>query len=154
MKTSETGIQMLKNFEGCKLKSYKDTSGIITIGYGHTGNVKENDKITLQQAEDYFKEDLINAEIPANAVNTTLLMKEMQLIQNNFDALVCLIFNIGSTRFSHSNLFNQLVTDPKHHAIIVYWMQYVFSGKNVSICLVQRRSIELAYFFSSVIISL
>ena len=154
MKTSETGIQMLKNFEGCKLKAYKDTSGIITIGYGHTINVKENDKITLQQAEELFKEDLINAEIPANAVNTTLLIKEMQLIQNNFDALVCLIFNIGSTRFFHSNLANQLVTDPKHHAIIVYWMQYIFSGKNVSVSLVQRRSIELSYYFSSVILSL
>jgi lysozyme len=154
MKTSETGIQMIKNFESCKLNAYKDKKGILTIGYGHTGNVKEGDKITLVQAENILITDIENAEIPAKALNTTLTMKSMQLTQNQFDMIVSLCFNIGNHRFTESALFSQIAANPVHHYIIHLWMQFVRSGNEILIDLINRRSKELSYYYSSIIISL
>ena len=34
-KISQLGLQKLKQLEGCRLKAYQDTGGILTIGYGH-----------------------------------------------------------------------------------------------------------------------
>lgn len=58
MKTSETGIKLIKKFEGCRLKAYRCAAGVLTIGYGHTAGVKENDVITQEKAEEYLKKDL------------------------------------------------------------------------------------------------
>ena len=44
-------IEQLKVDEGLKLKAYRCTQGVLTIGYGHTGDVHEGDEITLHQAE-------------------------------------------------------------------------------------------------------
>ena len=47
MRTSQTGIDLLKFFEGCELKAYQDSVGVWTIGYGHTKDVKSGMEITL-----------------------------------------------------------------------------------------------------------
>ena len=44
-------VDQLKRDEGLRLKAYRCTAGVLTIGYGHTGDVKEGDEITLHQAE-------------------------------------------------------------------------------------------------------
>ena len=51
MKTSNNGITLIKKFEGCRLKAYKDAAGVLTIGYGHTSGVKAKDSITQEEAE-------------------------------------------------------------------------------------------------------
>ena len=43
MKCSQEGLELIKKFEGCKLKSYKCPAGVWTIGYGHTEDIKEGD---------------------------------------------------------------------------------------------------------------
>ena len=59
---SQDGIDLIKFFEGCKLTSYKDTNGILTIGYGHTMTVSANQTITEETADEYLLSDLHNAE--------------------------------------------------------------------------------------------
>jgi len=44
-------VDQLKRDEGLRLKAYRCTAGVLTIGYGHTGDVKESDEITAHQAE-------------------------------------------------------------------------------------------------------
>ena len=66
MKTSENGIELIKKFEGCKLTAYRDPVGVLTIGYGHTGDVKEGQKITQKKAEDLLKKDLEKFETGVN----------------------------------------------------------------------------------------
>ena len=58
MEISEIGINLIKQCEGCRLKSYKCPAGIWTIGYGHTKDVKESLTITQEQAEAFLKQDL------------------------------------------------------------------------------------------------
>ena len=54
MRTSQKGINLIKEFEGCRLKAYKCPAGVWTIGYGHTSNVKprRSGKITSRRFKD------------------------------------------------------------------------------------------------------
>ncbi|MGN0165900.1 MAG: lysozyme [Lachnospiraceae bacterium] len=88
---SETGIALIKKYEGCRLTAYKCPAGIWTVGYGHTSGVKEGMKITQAQAEAYLKSDCAGAE---KAVNGYLPVYHWT--QNQFDALVSFTFNCGS----------------------------------------------------------
>lgn len=90
MKTSEKGINLIKKFEGCRLKAYKCPAGIWTIGYGHTLGVKQGQTITNKQAITFLKNDLVKFEkIVTNMV-------KVPLTQNMFDALVSWAYNVGN----------------------------------------------------------
>ena len=54
MKCSQEGLALIKKFEGCKLKSYKCSAGVWTIGYGHTAGVKEGDVISVRSVDDIY----------------------------------------------------------------------------------------------------
>ena len=91
MKISQKGIDLIKKYEGCVLKAYKDPVGVWTIGYGHTKGVKKGDVITQQQAEDLLKQDLATYEAKVDKYNSTYHFN-----QNQFDALVSFCYNIGN----------------------------------------------------------
>lgn len=99
---SNNGINLIKKFEGLELKAYKDSVGILTIGYGHTHGVKAGDAITGQQADAFLREDVQVAEL---AVNTNVKVK---LTQGQFDALMSFVFNLGSGNFVKSTLLKKL----------------------------------------------
>jgi GH24 family phage-related lysozyme (muramidase) len=91
MRTSQTGIDMIKKFEGCRLDSYKCPSGKWTIGYGHTAGVTAGQKISQAQAEAYLRADLEKFE--------KLVAKYDSIyhwMQNEFDAMVSFAYNTGS----------------------------------------------------------
>lgn len=89
--TSQTGIDLIKKFEGCRLTAYKCAAGVWTIGFGHTNGVKAGQKITNAQAELFLKEDLKKFEDKVNKYN-----KKYGWSQCEFDALVSFAFNLGS----------------------------------------------------------
>ena len=91
MKISNKGIAIIKEFEGCRLEAYKDPAGVPTIGYGHTSGVQMGQKITLEQAEEYLREDIERFENHVMRYNGTYRWN-----QNQFDALVSFAFNLGS----------------------------------------------------------
>lgn len=99
MKLSEEGIRLLVIREGIRLKAYKDTKGIWTIGIGHTGpDVYEGLEIGELHAYDLFRKDIKWAE---EAVNKGV---QVPLSQNQFDALVSFTFNVGASAFNKSTL--------------------------------------------------
>ena len=100
MKTKNTAV--IKHYEGLQLKAYKCPAGVWTIGYGHTRGVKECDVITEKQADLYLLDDLRDAE---NAVN---IHTKVKLNQNQFDALVSFVYNLGSGNFKSSTLLKKL----------------------------------------------
>lgn len=104
MKVSDEGIGLIKAFEGCKLGSYYDSGGVLTIGYGCTTDVAPGMKITQVQAEERLKLDLKDAE---DAVN---LLVVVPLSQNEFDALVSFTFNLGQGALRRSKLLKLLNT--------------------------------------------
>jgi lysozyme len=90
MRVSQALVDDLKRLEGCRLTAYLDRAGVWTIGYGHTKGVKEGDVITQARAEQIYFEDL-----DFFAPEVEKLIKR-PVNQNQFDALVCLAFNIGT----------------------------------------------------------
>ena len=103
MITSQKGVDLIKSHEGLKLSAYLDTGKVWTIGYGHTGkDVYRGMKISATQAEALLRGDLKEAE---DAVNT--LVKTI-ITQNQFDALVSFVFNVGVAAFKKSTLLKML----------------------------------------------
>lgn len=88
MKISETGLNLIKQFEGCHLTAYKDSVGIPTIGYGHTKGVKLGQKITQAQADEYLRQDVASAEKAVSKYKYNYNI-------NQFSALVSFTYNCG-----------------------------------------------------------
>jgi len=95
-------LDIIKQSEGLRLSAYQDIVGIWTIGYGSTYNVKDGDVITEQQACDMLLKDI---KIPVNFINNKVKVK---LYQNEFDALLSLVYNIGVGNFGSSTLLKTL----------------------------------------------
>lgn len=102
MKISSAGLALTKGHEGCRLKAYLDTGDVWTIGWGHTRGVKEGDTCTQEQADAWLNEDNDIAERDVNE------LVKVPLTQNQFDALVDFVFNIGRTQFATSTLLRKL----------------------------------------------
>lgn len=83
MRISEKGIELIKQFEGCRLSAYTCSSGVWTIGYGHTRTAYSGMVISQEQAEILLMED-IPKYYPIGNFN-----------QNQFDALTSFCFNCG-----------------------------------------------------------
>lgn len=103
MKLSEQGINLVKQFEGFSAVPYKDTAGKPTIGYGHLikpgekfGAVSPNEAKGLLEKDVFVAEDVINRSVRAT------------LNQNQFDALVSFVYNLGATNFLKSTLLKKL----------------------------------------------
>lgn len=106
MRTSDTGVDMIKAHEGLVLTAYPDpgTGGEPwTIGYGHTKDVHPGMQITAERAEDLLREDLRGFE---QAVHRLLPIK---LTQSEFDSLVSFAFNVGAYALESSTLRKRLL---------------------------------------------
>lgn len=104
MKTGNKGIELIKRYEGFRSRAYKCPAGIWTIGYGHTRGVKSGDVITEAQGEMFLRADLATAE---RAVTS----QRLTLSQNQFDALVSFVFNVGAGNFNRSTLLKKAKTN-------------------------------------------
>lgn len=103
MKISDNGLNLIKQFEGCRLKAYKCPAGVWTIGYGHTGaDVKEYTIISQTQADKFLAQDVL---IHANNVSKLV---RVPLTQNQFDALVSFEYNVGYGNFLKSTLLKKI----------------------------------------------
>ena len=99
---SYTGERLTESFEGCKLIPYQDQNGIWTNGYGNTHAVVPGIAITQEQADS----DLLrNIQWAQDFVNEKVTV---QLNQNENNAIVDCVFNIGSGNFEKSTLLKDL----------------------------------------------
>lgn len=139
--TGQRGIDLIKRFEGLRLRSYLCPANVWTIGYGHTGNVTSNQIITSEQAESILKSDLQRFE---NAVSDAV---KVPLNQNQFDALVSLAFNIGVGAFSGSTLVRML-NAANYTGAADQFLRWNRAGGRVLDGLTRRRQAERALFLS------
>jgi len=102
MKYSPTGRALTEKCEGFRAESYQDSVGVWTIGYGHTSGVHAGMTCTQEEADQWLAEDIQGAEYVVNKVVTA------PLNQNQFDALVDFVFNLGSGNFQSSTLLRLL----------------------------------------------
>lgn len=107
MKTSSAGIALIHSFEQCRLTAYPDPGSAdgnpYTIGWGSTGpDIKKGTVWTQLQADLRFVEDLKSFE-----KRVTTLLSGAPTTQNQFDALVCFAYNIGTHALGDSTLLRK-----------------------------------------------
>jgi len=139
MRSSDILINQLKVFEGCKLKAYRDTGNIPTVGIGHTAGVKMGQVITMSQAESLCRTDIQEMEHYVNALGT--------FTQGQFDALVDFVYNCGIGTLRKSKLLADVRAKAGRAVIESDFYQYVKSGGKVTPGLVTRRKWEMKRYF-------
>ena len=105
-KTASPGKGIIKEFEGFRATAYLCPAGVWTVGYGTTRingkPVKENVKITTQEAEDFLEQDLKRFEDGVNR------LVQVEITQNQFDALVSFVYNLGIGSLQKSTLLKKI----------------------------------------------
>ena len=102
MKTGNKGIELIKHFEGCELQAYQCAAGVWTIGYGHTKGVQPGDEWSEDHANHMLEVELEEYE---NYVSTAVTVP---LSQNQFDALVSWVYNLGNGNLTSSTMLKVL----------------------------------------------
>jgi len=144
MRTSKAGLELVKSFEGLRVRAVKLPDGRWTIGYGHTQTARENLRITRADAEAVLREyDLPPVE---QMISQAVLAP---LNQNEFDALVSFVFNIGTDAFEQSLVLHHLNAGEPLMAMdaMSHWRKAYLNGRlSVVDALVRRRAMEQALF--------
>ena len=134
----QAGLDLIKQYEGCRLAAYRCTAGVWTIGYGHTAGVHSGMTITQAQADAYLQQDIAKFEGYVN--NPAYVPITEQLNQNQFDALVSFAFNLGA-----GNL-RKLCKGRTAAQIAQAMTQYCKANGKVLAGLRRRRAAEQALF--------
>ena len=142
MFTSQQGIDLIKKFEGCVLEAYKCPAGVWTIGYGTTQGVKPGMKITQYQAEAFLKRDIQPLESTLNSMG-------VNFTQNQFDALISWMYNLGVGNFNTSTLKKKIIARASDEDICDQIIKWVNSGGKPLLGLKRRRVEEANLFIGS-----
>jgi lysozyme len=139
-KYSAAGLALTKQFEGLELKAYQDSVGVWTIGYGHTGtDVKPGLVITEAQASVLLAADVAWAVTCVNKSVTSAVN------QNQFDAMVDFVFNLGCAAFGGSTLL-RMVNARDFAGAAGQFGRWNKAGGKVLAGLTKRRTAEAALF--------
>lgn len=142
MKTSDSGRKFIEAREGLRLEAYPDpgTGGEPwTIGYGHTMGVHPGDIITAEEADTMLSSDLVWAETAVNG------LVKVPLTQEEFDALVDFVFNIGTAAFANSTLL-RLLNGGDYNGADAQFQRWDLADGRVLPGLLARRQAEAAMF--------
>jgi len=148
MHMSQGGLDnLLKKFEGCKLKAYRCPAGVCTIGYGHTSAagapmVNDGMTITQAQAEDILKRDIVKYEI------AVMDLVKVKLTQNQFDVLTDFAYNAGVGNLKSSTMLKK-INSGDLDAVPAELMKWTKGGGKVLPGLVRRRQAESAWWTAS-----
>ena len=141
MKISLEGLSLIKKFEGLRLKAYKCSANVLTIGYGHTGGVKETDTITQEEADKLLKGDILKFEqyVEDNVI--------VELDQSQFDALVAWTFNLGPGNLRESTMLKKL-NNQEYESVPFEMRRWNKAGGKTLDGLIRRREAESLLFES------
>ena len=135
-------LDHIRRWEGLRLAAYRDPGGVLTIGYGHTGDVEAGQRITLDQAEHFLNEDLRTAQ---DAVERLV---KVPLTDRQYSALVSFVFNVGEGQFAESTLLRKLNAGDYSGAADEF-LRWTRSGSVELPGLVERRRLEREIFLDS-----
>jgi len=139
MNISQEGLSLIKKFEGCELKAYKCAAGVLTIGYGSTKGVKEGDSITQEEADKLLLHEMEEYESYVND-NVTVDLK-----QNQFDALVSWVFNLGPANLKASTML-KVLNNKEYDDVPAQIKRWNKAGGKVLQGLIRRREAEALLF--------
>ena len=139
MNIGSKGIELIKHFEGCELEAYKCAAGVWTIGYGHIKGVTSDSVITQEQAEQMLVEELHEYEGYINNMVT------VELNQNQYDAMVSWVYNLGGGNLKASTLL-KVVNQGEFDGVPAQIMRWNKAGGKVLEGLTRRRQAEADLF--------
>lgn len=147
MKTSKAGLDLIKQFESFRAAPYLCSAGVPTIGYGTTVypngiKVKLSDQKITQQLAETFLQHHVNAI----EKDVSRLVK-VTLSQNQFDALMSFVYNVGLGAFRDSTLLKLLNAGDIDGASKQFERWNKANGKIVD-GLTNRRNAEKALFLA------
>lgn len=131
----------IKVWEGCKLKTYTDSAGIHTIGFGHIGvDVKPDMQISIQRADALLEEDIGKAKSLITQYIT------VPLNQNQMSAVISLVFNCGVAPLKGS--LGHLLNAGDYDTAALQFERWTHAGGKVLGGLVRRRAAEKKLFLT------
>ena len=139
MQIGQEGLNLIKHFEGCELQAYKCPAGVWTIGYGHIKGVSEGMTITQEEAEQMLKDEMAEYEGYVNKLVT------VELNQNQFDAMVSWVYNLGGGNLSASTLL-KVLNAGDYAGVPAQMMRWNKAGGKVLEGLTRRRQAEADLF--------
>jgi len=149
MTINKAGLDLIKEFEGFRAETYRDSVGVLTIGYGSTAmagvgiDPKPGMRITEAQAEEYLRKAVVKF-----AAHIDPLIKQ-PINENERAAFLSLAYNIGPGAFAKSSAlrhFNQGNKAKAADSILLFNK----AGGKVLNGLVRRRQAERALFLAPV----
>ena len=151
---SPNGVSKLESLESFKATIYRDAAGIPTIGFGH--KVRLGDGILMGDSISSIEGTALLLKDAAAAVHAVNFCVETQLNQNQFDALVIFVYNIGVTAFQNSRLLQLLNAGDFASAAneLLVWDKAHVQGQLVELAgLRNRREAEQELFLTPVGVS-
>ena len=147
MRLNKAGIDLMHDFEGCRLEAYLCPASVPTIGYGSTyyedgRPVKLGDAITQERADQLFE---AIAEDFAKRVRSLL---KVGLNENQFSALVSFTYNVGVANLKKSTLLKKLNINSSDPTITDEFLKWNKAGGKVLAGLTRRREQEAKLYFT------
>ena len=133
------GLSLIKKFEGCELEAYQCSAGVWTIGYGHTKGVTPSDSISQEEAEQMLVDELHEYESYINEYVTVALS------QNQFDALVSWVYNLGPANLKASTML-KVLNSGEYEDVPAQMKRWNKAGGKVLEGLIRRREAEACLF--------
>lgn len=138
---TEQADDLIKSFEGLKLKAYQDSVGKWTVGYGHTKGVTPGMRISIEQAERYLAEELAVIE------DEILTLVKVPLNENQLAALESFIYNLGIGAFAGSTMLRMINKGDYENAAVQFKFWIHAKGKILP-GLIKRREAEAKLFLT------
>ena len=133
------GLSLIKKFEGCELEAYQCSAGVWTIGYGHTKGVAPGDSISQEEAEQMLVDELHEYESYVNEYVTVALS------QNQFDALVSWVYNLGPANLKASTML-KVLNSGEYEDVPAQMKRWNKAGGKVLEGLIRRREAEACLY--------
>jgi lysozyme len=146
MKLNKEGADLIKEFEGCKLKAYQCSAKKWTIGYGNTffedgTPVVAGNAITQQKAEQLF--EIIADEFASKVAK----LVPSHINSNQFGALVSFAYNCGVVNLQKSTLLKKVNANHNDPSIRAEFAKWNKAGGKVLAGLTRRREAEANLYF-------
>lgn len=148
MKPSQKAVDLIKQFEGFRANAYLCPANVPTIGYGSTswGNgqkVKMGEVVSMTTAEKLLMVDL---------EKRSKALEGLKVNQNQFDALISFVYNLGVGAFKGSTLFRKVQQNPDDNTIrqeFMKWNKARVAGKLIELKgLTRRRDAEANLYYA------
>ena len=139
MNIGTKGLDLIRFFEGLELNAYQCAAGVWTIGYGHTKDVQQGMTISEARANEMLAEELNEYESYINGLVT------VELNQDQFDAMVSWVYNLGVGNLKASTLL-KVLNAGDYAGVPAQIMRWNKAGGKVLEGLTRRRQAEADLF--------